>query len=206
MLTLIGRELQDHFVYVMLAGLITVGTVIIAILTAAWGIVWAGPMIALGMVPLLLALFCVLGAAQMYTDRANRISALLATAAVTRSRILAARVLAGAAIILAMLVPLLITTVAILYFTGAPLAFYGRTIAEVALTVGLSGFACYCVGLLLGWTTNKAFPALSVLFGILLVLLLVVVKGFGMPAIMLLLLFCIAALLRVWYRFTSIPL
>ncbi len=206
MLTLISRELQDNFVYIMLAGLVTVGTVIIAVLTAIWGIVWAGPMIALGMMPLLLALFSMLGAAQMYTDRANRISALLATSAATRSCILAARILAGAVIILAMLVPLLITTVAIAHLTGAPLELYWRTIAQVSTTVALTGFACYCVGLLLGWTANKVFPALGVLFGILLVMLLVVVKGAGMPAITLLLLFCIAALLRVWYRFTSISL
>jgi len=206
MLTLIGRELQDHFVYIVLAGLITVGTILIVILIAAWGVAEIGGVAVAGTIPLLLALFCVLGAAQMYTDRANRISSLLATSAVTRSRILAARVVAGAAIILTMLVPLLITAVAILYLVGAPLAWYWRTIAEISTTVALTGFACYCVGLLLGWTANKAFPALGVLFGILLVMLLVIVKGFGMPAIMLLLLFSIAALLHVWYRFTSIPL
>lgn len=131
---------------------------------------------------------------------------MLAASAVTRSRILAARVLAGAAIILMMLVPLLITAVAILHFTSLPPTWYGRTIAEVFVTVALTGFACYCVGLLMGWTANKVFPALSVLFGMVLVMLFVTVKGFGALAIVLLLLFCTAALLRVWYRFTSISL
>ncbi len=206
MLTLIGRELRDHSVYVVLAGLVTVGTIALAVIVAVWGVAEISALLVAGMMPLLLALFCVLGAAQMYTDRANRISALLATSAVTRSRILSARVLAGTAIILAMLVSLLIAGVAILHVIGAPLALYGHAIAEISVTVALAGFACYCVGLLLGWTANKAYPALSVLVGILLVMLLVVVKGFGMTAIMLLLLFCIASLLHVWYRFTSVPL
>lgn len=206
MLTLIGRELRDHVIYVVLAGFVSFVTVVTAILAAAWGIVAAGPKLGAGMVVVLFLLFCVLGAAQMYTDRANRISALLATSAVTRSRILAARVLAGAAIILAALVPLLITAVAILYFTDEPLVFYRGALAEVFTTAALASFACYCVGLLFGWTANKAIPVLGVLFGTLLLVLLVVVKGLGLAAIVVLLLFSIAALLRVWYRFTSISL
>ncbi len=206
MLTLIGRELRDHIVYVVLAGLITVGTMVLAIVIGTWGIAQVSGLIFIVMMPLLVALFGLLGAAQMYTDRANRVSALLATSAVTRSHILVARVLAGTAIILAMLVPLLVTAVAILHFAGAPFVFYGRTLAGIATTIALTGFACYSLGLLLGWTTNKVFPALSLLFGLLLVMLLVVVKGFGIPAIVVLLLFSIAALLRVWHRFTSVSL
>lgn len=206
MLTLIKRELQDHAVHIVLAALICVGMVGQVILTTYWGVAGVGLGIDAAAMVILLVLFCMLGAAQMYTDRANRVSALLATLAVTRTRILAARVLAGAAIILAMLVPLLITAVAILYVTGAPLALYWGTIAEVSTAVVLTSLACYCVGLLMGWTTNKAIPAVSALFGILLIMLLVVVKGFGISAMVLLLLFSIASLLRVWYWFTSVSL
>jgi len=83
---------------------------------------------------------------------------------------------------------------------------YRRTIVGVFTTAALTSFACYCVGLLMGWTANRAIPALSILFGIVLLMLLVVIKGFGMAAIGLLLLFSFAALIRVWYRFTSISL
>jgi ABC-type transport system involved in multi-copper enzyme maturation permease subunit len=179
---------------------------VVAILMAWWGIAAASLGIGAVGMPLLLGLFCMLGAAQMYSDRANRVSGLLATLAVTRSRILAARVLAGAAVILAMLVLLLIAAIAILHVIGAPIAFFWRTIAEVSATLVLTSFACYCVGLLMGWTTNKAYPALSVLFGMFLIMLLLVVKGFGLAAIGLLLLFIAAALLCVWHRFTSVSL
>jgi ABC-type transport system involved in multi-copper enzyme maturation permease subunit len=206
MLTLIGRELQDHLVHIVLAGLVSLGTILVAILIAAWGLVEISGVVVAMMVPVLLVIFSTLGTVQMYADRANRISALLATTAVTRSRILAGKVLAGVAIIAAALVPLLIMAVALLYFTGKPLAFYWRIIAKVFTTAVLAGFACHCAGLLLGWTTNKMVPVLSVLFGTLLVVLLVVVKGFGLAAIALLLLFSVAALLRVWHEFTSVSL
>jgi hypothetical protein len=206
MLTLIGRELRDNFVHLVLAGFISLCTIVIAILTAYWRIAWTSLGIAMVMGIILVILFATLGAAQMYTDRANRISSVLATLAATRSRILVARVLAGAMVILATLVPLLITAIAIAHLEDAPLALYWGTIAEVFATVVLTSFACYCVGLLLGWTTIKAFPALGMLFLMALVVLFVVIKGFVLLAIVLLLLFSVACLAHVWYRFTSVSL
>jgi len=204
MLTLIGRELRDNFAHLILAGFFSLCTVAIAIVTAYWGISWVSLPISGIMGIILVVLYTTLGAAQMYTDRANRISSVLATLAATRSRILAARVLAGAAIIVATLVPLLITAVAIMSLEDAPLAFYRGVIAEVFAALVLTSFACYCVGLLLGWTAIKA--ALGVLLLAALVVLLVVIKGFVLPAIVLLLLFSVACLAHLWYRFTSIPL
>jgi len=206
MLALIHRELQDHFFYVVLIGLVSLGVIVIAILTAYWGIAAAGLGIGGAAMALLLALFAMLGASQMYTDHAHRISALVATLATTRTRILAARVLAAVVLIVAMLVPLLVTTVAILYSLQEPLVFLRGTIAEVFGTAVLACLASYCVGLLVGWTANKALPAISVVVGLLLVMLLVSVKGFGPAAIGLLLLFTIASLLHVWHRFASVSL
>ena len=105
MLALIQRELQDHIVYVVLAGFTTAVALIVAILTTYWGMAAAGLGIGGAATAMFLVIFSVFGAAQMYTDRANRISALLATLAVTRTRILAARVLTGVVLIVAMFVP-----------------------------------------------------------------------------------------------------
>jgi len=206
MLTLIAREFRDNLACLILTGFHSLFTIAIAIVSAYWGIPWAGLLIAVIMGIILAILFTTLGAVQMYTDRANRVSSLLATLATTRSRILAARVLAGAMVILTTLVALLITAVAIASLEDAPLALYRSTIAEVFATVVLTSFACYCVGLLLGWTAIKAFPALGMLFLMALVVLLVVIKGFVLPAIVLLVLFSVACLAHVWYRFTSISL
>jgi len=204
MLALIQRELQDHLVYIVLAGLIVAVMIAVAILTACWGMAPAGLGIGGAATALLLALFCLLGAAQMYADRANRISALLATLAVTRTRILAARVLTAVVLISAIFVPLLVTVVAILYSIGTPLTLYRGTIAEVSVTLVLTCLAGHCIGLLAGWTANRTIPALSVLFGMLLLMSFVIVKGFGLAAIGLLLLFIVASLLHVWHRFTSV--
>ena len=206
MLTLIHRELRDHFLYVVLIGLVSLGVIAIAILTAYWGVAIAGLGIGGAAMALLLALFAMLGVSQMYTDRAHRISALVATLATTRTRILAARILTAVVLIIAMLVPLLVTAVAIMHSLQLPLGFFRGTIAGVFVTSVLTCLAGYCVGLLTGWTSNRALPAISVLVGTPLVMLLVAVKGFGWAAIGLLSLFIIASLFLVWRRFTSVAL
>jgi hypothetical protein len=206
MWTLIGRELWDHGLYIMLTGLISACAVAVAIATAYWNIVVPGLGIVAGMAVTLFFVFCTLGTAQMYGDRANRISGLLGTLAATRSRILAARVLAGVAVILLGLVPLLIAAAANLYFADIPLAFYRGTLVEVFMAAILTGFTCYCMGLSLGWTTSKTIPVLGLFFSTTLFVLLVAAKGFWLQGIVLLLLLCIAILTRVWYRFTSVSL
>jgi len=205
-LALIQRELQDHLVYIILAGLIVAVMITVAILTAYWGMAPAGLGIGGAATALLTALFCLLGASQMYTDRANRISSLLATLAVTRTRILAGRVLTAVVLIAAIFVPLLVTAVAVLYSTDAPVTFYRGIIAEVSVTLALTCLASYCIGLLMGWTANRTIPSLSVLVGMLLVMSFIFVKGFDVAAIGLLLLFIVASLLHVWHRFTSVSL
>ncbi|MBN1509999.1 MAG: hypothetical protein JW955_24350 [Sedimentisphaerales bacterium] len=206
MWTLIGRELRDHAPHIVLAGFVSTFTIIIAAVVATWGMteVWQG--IAAAMMPLLFAVFCMLGTSQMYTDRANRVSALLATSAVTRNGILAARVLSGALVILATLVPILITILVILWMIGSPLSLRWGAIVEVFTTAVLASFACYCAGLLSGWTANRVIPVLGIFFGVLLLLLLVVVKGMGIAAILLLVLFSVACLSNVWHRYTSVSL
>lgn len=206
MLTLIGRELRDYFGYIILTGFVSAVIIAVAVLTAWWGMAELGLRIIAGSVVTLLFIFATLGASQMYTDRANRVSSLLATLAVTRSRILAARIVAGAAVVLAVLVSLLIAAVAILYFSGMPLATYGSAVAEVSATMSLASLACYCIGLLSGWTAIKVAPVLAIFFGVVAVVLLVVVKGFGASVTAILLLFVIMSLLHVWHRFTSVPL
>jgi len=206
MLTLIGRELRDNFPYLILAGFFSLCMVAIAIVSAYWGIPWVSLPLSVIMGIILVVLYTTLGAVQMYADRTNRVSSLVATLAATRSRILMARVLAGGAVILATLMPLLITAVAIMSLEDAPLALYRGTIAEVFVTVVLASFACYCVGLSLGWTTIKAFPVLGLLFLMALPVLFVIIKGFVLTAIVLLLLFSVACLVHVWYRFTSVSL
>jgi ABC-type transport system involved in multi-copper enzyme maturation permease subunit len=206
MLTLIGREVHDHLVYLMSLCLVTVITIAVLIAGAYEGVQVAILLpLAIPILSLLLGL-CALGAGQMYGDRANRISPLLSTLAVTRTRILLARVLVGVLAALLTLVPVIVTSAIVLWISGSPLEFYGRTIVEVSLTVVLTGIACYCAGLLVGWTTNKSWLLVGNTLVMFLVLSLVWIKGFGPDAMALWLLLIGAVLLRVWHAFTSASL
>ncbi len=206
MLTLIKRELYDQITYLVLASLLSLLVIGIMIYAALLDMPDAG--FALGAFTLqgLLVLFCFLGAAQMYSDRANRISSLLATLAVTRSRILAARIAAGAIVVLLTLIPVAVVGVALVHLLAPPLAFHTRMIVEISATVTLLGFAGYCVGLYMGWASNKVLLVVGCLVLLVLTLPLFVAKGFGGEAIVILLLLIGAMLVRTWTNYTSAAL
>lgn len=206
MLTLIKRELYDQIAYVVLApfiSLVIIGTMIYAVMLDIPDASFAfGAFVMQG----LLVIFCFLGAAQMYSDRANRVSALLATLAVTRSRILAARIVAGALVVVLALVPVAVVAVVLLHMLAPPLAFHARMIVEISTTVTLLGFASYSVGLYIGWTSNKILLIAGNVLLLVLIAPLFLVKGFGAEAIAILLLLIGAMLLRTWTNYTTAAL
>jgi len=206
MLSLIAREIRDNLVGVTLPFIISAGTIGLMIYAFFWDI-GDGVFVIPGLLMLLSFIaFCGLGAGQMYGDRANRVSALLATLAATRNRIFFARVVVGAVTVLAALVPVAVAVVFLLNLRLVHLEFHVRTILEVSVTTILVGFACYCIGLQVGWTTSKA----RLLFGIVLwtavVTSIVWAKGFGPWTMLLLLLFIAATLVHAWHTFTSTSL
>jgi ABC-type transport system involved in multi-copper enzyme maturation permease subunit len=205
MLSLIVREIRDNIVSVALPCLVSAMGITLAVIVAFSGVkggivAFTGPFITI-----LLLAFCGLGASQAYGDRANRISSLLATLGVTRNRIFAARVLAGLLTVLVALVPLIVTTILLLWMFVPPLEFYGRMVVEISLTALLAAVACYGAGLLVGWTTSKAWLAGSVLL-LLPLVSLVAIKGFGPEAMAILLLVIGATLWYAWHTFTSASL
>jgi ABC-type transport system involved in multi-copper enzyme maturation permease subunit len=206
MLSLITREIRDNIVSVALPCLVSVLGMVLAIVFA-FSRVGGGffPPTILVVLILLLA-FCGLGASQAYGDRANRISSLLATLGVTRNRIFVARILAGLLTVLVSLVPLSVTTILLLWMFAPPLEFYRRMVVEISLTVLLAAVACYFAGLLVGWTTSKAWLLAGTVLLLLSLVSLVVIKGFGPDAMALLLLFIGATLWYAWHTFTSASL
>lgn len=206
MLTLIGREIRDHAVYFIGLWLATVTMIAVLVLAVHEGMEsgYGAPLVLLAFV--MLVGHCSLGSAQMYADRANRISPLLSTLAVTRSRILAAKVLVGILAVLVSLVPVVVTVTVLLSVFVPPLAFYRRMLIEISATAILTGLACHVVGLMVGWTTSKAWLMAGTLVPILLLMSLILIKGFGLDTLALLLVFIGAALWRVWQTFTSVSL
>lgn len=206
MVALIRREIYDHLVYVLACCFLSLLMVGIMISGYLWHMTQAVYGFPIMLTPVLFLGLGALGTAQMYTDRVNRVSALLSTLAVTRSRILAARVAVGVLALLVVLVPALVAALVLLTLADVPVAWYSRMIWEIPATVALAGFACYCVGLEVGWTTNKTWVVTGNLFLVSLVTSLVFSKGFGPDAMLLLLLFVTAMLVHTWHRFTSASL
>lgn len=210
MLTLIRRELHDNIVYTL--GSCAIGAMAIGamIYMSIYGtdVAKSAPAIIYPILLLLPAflLFSILGAAQMYGDRAHRISPLLSTLAVTRHRILAARILAGILTILLTTVPVLATATIVLRLFLPPFEFYRRMVIEISVTAVLLGTACYSLGLLVGWTTSRTWLIVGTSLLLTVSTSLIVIKGFGPGAMLFLVVFIAAVLVRTWHKFTSASL
>jgi len=211
MLTLIKREIRDHIIYFIAAAISA--SIIIGIslprffnyrsplqrMTSYLGI-----MIAISSI--VIFGFFAMGAAQMYTDKNKRISAFLSTLPVSRSRILIARMVTGMLAILTLLVPLAIVAIILIRIFAPPIPLLSGVVFEIFIGMVLTAFACYCIGLQAGWNSSSLVPALGGLGLTIMLVSLILVKGFGLHIIVILLLFIVASLIRIWHLFTSTSL
>ena len=210
MLTLIRREIRDHIIYFIAA--VVFSSILIALLTVATYNLddLGGSAVFVGLsVPVLVVLvlgFSAMGVTQMYMDRNRRISAFLSAMPVTRSRILTARIITGLLAILTVLVPVTIAVIVMGRLIAPPIPIFAGYIADILTTVFLMAFACYCLGLLTGWTANKITPTFGALGLNLVLVSLVFVKGFGPDIQFLLVLVIVACLTRTWHKFMSTSL
>jgi len=209
MFTLIKREIQDHIAYFLGAAILS--AILIALLISAMyhteldeRPVFIG--LSLPVIVILIIGCPAMGANQMYTDRTRKISALLSTLAVSRNRILLARIITGILAILTVLVPLTITAVLLLRLFTPPIPIYSGLVSEIFAATFLMGLACYCIGLLTGWTSSKITPTLGGLVLTFVLVPLILVKGFGSHAIIILILFIGASLIHTWQKFMSTSL
>jgi hypothetical protein len=206
MLGLIIREIRDNLVHVLGLGVISILTTSGLVYVFLRGVPVAALVFSGLMLVVLLPWLSLLGTAQMYSDRAHRISTLLSTLAVTRNRILLARVFVGILVVLGVLLPPLLTGIVLLRFFLPPWEFYGRMAVEIALTTILTGVAYYCIGLMVGWTTNRVWLLVGNILALVLCASLIAVKGCGREVMAILLVFSAAALARTWHKFLSASL
>lgn len=214
MLTLIKREIRDHVVYfiaaVIFAGIIT-GislSVIFEFSTLYRGMdkLMSHLGIVIAMTSIVIFGFFAMGAAQMYTDKNRRISAFLTTLPVSRNRILIARITTGALAILTLLVPLVIALIITLRLLTSTIPLLSGVVFEVFTGMFLTAFACYCIGLQAGWNSSSLVPAMGGLGLAIILVSLILVKGFGLHIFVILILFITACLIRIWHLFTSTSL
>ena len=212
MFALIKREIQDHIVYFIGAAIFSAIFIIMSISVINQYDPKDPPVfeILFGVPAVTIVIFgiCAMGATQMYLDKTRKISALLSTLAVSRNRILLARIIAGILAILTLLVPLTIAAVILMRFFTIliPIPMYPGMVFEISVTVYLMAFACYCIGLQTGWNSNPLTPSLGALFLTCIFVPLILIKGFGVHIVIILVLFIVASLLRTWHTFMSTPL
>jgi hypothetical protein len=216
MFTLIKREIKDHIAYFIGAAILS-GILILLSILAISANEASEPIVLVGFwIPAIIMLIIGLpgmGVSQMYTDRTRRISAFLCGLPVTRSQILAAKIITGILTILTFLVPLIITAI-VLWRLFAPAgqiysvysSVYSGFVFDIFITAFLMSFACYCLGLQTGWTSSRITPTLGGVALAFVLVPLIIIKGFGLHIAVFLLLFIIASLVRTWHRFTSTSL
>ena len=211
-LILIRREIEDHFGY-FIAAAILAALLVILCFSAALRIdadEGEGPVAEMAfLIPItMLAVISVtaMGTAQMYSDKNRRISAFLSTLPTTRAQIFAARLAAGLLATLILLLPAIITSYVLVQMFAPPIPTFSGILYDISLTILLTAIACYCLGLQTGWTSSRIAPTLSALLLACVLIPLMIIKGFGPAATMLLLLFVLASLARVWCKFSAASL
>lgn len=213
MLTLIKREIQDQIAY-FLGAIILTAILICLTVFVAYKMVYqydhedviACIGVSLPVIAMLMIGFSGMGISQMYIDRARRISAFLSTLPVSRNQILLARIVTGILAILIVVLPFVITSMVMEYLFAQPIPFYSGIIYDIFAVIFLLGFACYCLGLMTGWTAGKIAPMLGCLGLTFILTSLIIIKGFGPCTKGILILIIVACLIRTWQKFTSTSL
>jgi len=210
MFALIKREIEDNIVYFLGAVIFT--TILIAIVFyKAYQYNSKEPPIFSGALSFLLVLVLIIGcgamgAGQMYIDRTRKISSFLSTLVVTRRQILLARIITGILAILTVLVPLTITTVILLRLFAPLIQLYDGLVLEIFTGTFLTSFACYCLGLQIGFSSSKITRTLGSVVLTLLLVTVIYVKGFSLNVVLILSAFIVASLICTWQKFMSTSL
>ena len=210
MYALIKREIQDHIAYFVGAAIFSAVFIIISVSLTHSNDTEDPSIFAIGLgtpvATVVILGFCAMGATQMYLDKTRKISAFLSTLAVSRSRILLARIITGILAILTLLVPLAVTAVVLSHLSNPPIPMYPGMVFETFTAAFLMAFACYCLGLLTGWNSSKITPTLGGIVLTCILVPLIFVKGFGVHIVVILVLFIIASLLRARHTFMTTSL
>lgn len=209
MFTLIKREIEDNYVFFIVVIIFALFFSGLLIWHLYYDKTYDVPFIALPVLSAVICvlLFCAMGAAQMYSDRTKKVSALLATLAVSRGQIFAARVITGVLLVLigfistaeTVMIAILTSKFIAPPFLHAP----GELYFKILIPALLLEFAGYCIGLQAGWTSGKIRPTLGALGLACILFPLVVIKGFGWEIYPILAGLILACIIRAWYKYST---
>ena len=210
MFALIKREIEDNIVFYLMFAILSLGGSALMLGLAfcgdleypgdKWSLIIPGLLFtAVGLLGV-----STLGSSQMYVDRTRKVSAFLSGLAVTRGRLFAAKITAGAIGILLMIGPIVIAAMITVEKFAVPIPVRWEVFREVTLVVFLVYLSGYSMGLVVGWAITKFNPGLLAIALTILFLPFVIVKGFGPEAAGWLVLFNGAALTLSWQRFSKV--
>jgi len=214
MLTLIKREIEDNariFILGLAVTLINVCWLTTSVAMSAprqvpIGLNQSMYSIFLFLIPISAFLAAALGSAQMYKDKDQNISAFLLTLATTRNKIISARIIAGLIWILMMIVPIVITELILVQVFPVLIPYPKTLIIKLFVTMFLMSLSCYSVGLVIGDNKRKNLSTIASKIIAIIILSLVIIKGFGADTALILIVLTAALLGRVWQKFSSAAL
>jgi hypothetical protein len=194
------RQMIDNAAYLVPAlafPLAFIPAIVIVVLTAEFTAPSLHAVAVFVALPVLVGLgSCTLGIVQTRGDRVNGVSELLSILAVSRYQVFCARLAVGIAFLLIALVPLMLAGSILWRFVGPPAWLVHDWQADVFAGMGLLALTPYCLGFSAGTRARTSLRAFAAAPLALLLVLLVVVKGFGWPLLSVLLVILVAFILE----------
>ncbi len=214
MWTLIKREIKDNIIMFMLAVIlagICEAVVVSGFLRTDAEFAPVGIPMAVYMVfPFFIISLCLLattmGGVQMYLDKNKKISAFLSTMSVTRRRLLWAKMLVGIIWLIVAMLPLIAAELFLFQVKPRLIPVDYSLLIRIYIVTGLCALSCYLLGSNLGLGRNRIIAILAGAFLCLILISLIVIKGFGAEIMLIFGITSVALAVRAWNAFMSIPL
>jgi len=214
MLTLIKREIEDNmglFILGMVVSLIHcgwLGTSVSSYMMKKAPMVLSPTMYSVfwSLIPVSAILAAALGAAQMYKDKNHNISAFLLTLATTRNKIISARIIAGVIWILIVIVPIAVTELILVQMFPILIPYPKAFLIKLFITMFFMSLSCYSIGLVIGDSKRRNLSQILCGLIVLVVLTVIIIKGFGADTALILLILTTALLGKVWQKYSRAAL
>ena len=200
--TLIKRQIVDNAVYFLAAiGVSAVLIIAIISITLSEDITYLSlyTVFLIITAPILVGIGSyLLGLVLVNSDKTSGITTTLSVLPIRRGQILIARLVTYTLIILTLLGPVTIIGAILWEFLGPPDWLFHNWLADTFIGISLMALACYCLGLIAARRAETFASALRALPPVPILMLLIVIKGFGWPLLAVLLPFLAVSLFRCW--------
>jgi len=202
LLTLIKRQIVDNAIYFLVAIIFSIVLIIAIIsITLSEDITYLSlyTLILIVITPILFGIGSyILGVIQIHSDKTSGVASVLSVLPVTRGHICLARLIIGTLTILMLLGPLAITGAILWKLLGPPDWLYHNWLSDTFIGLSLASLVCYCLGIIAAQRAETFTSALRALTLLPILMLLIVIKGFGWPLLVVLLPLLVLLLLRCW--------